>query len=167
MFAAPSQATGIENTRPATVASVAMTTVSIAGRQSSETTLPSSSVKRRSVSSSELADAAPVSVLLEAVSRGRPAVLADADPVRVLEGVRGPHVGAVDLGDVELAGRRGAAQVDRGRVAPVAVAVDDREGELAPALVAGRDGVEERKGPEVGDVVHAAERPLLRSGGRS
>ena len=84
--------------------------------------------------------------------------------VRMLEGVRGADLGAVDLGDVELSGRRGAAQVDRRRVAPVAVAVDDPDRELAPALVAGRDGVEEGERPEVGDVVDAAERPLLEAG---
>jgi hypothetical protein len=49
---------------------------------------------------------------------------------------------------VEISGRRGAAQVDRRRVAPVAVAVDDPDRDLAPALVAGRDGVEEGERPE-------------------
>ena len=73
-------------------------------------------------------------------------------------------VGPVDLGDEDLAGRRRAAQIDRRPVGPVAVTVDDADHELAPALVARGDGVEQGKGAEVGDAVDAAVRPLLEPG---
>ena len=53
MLAAPSHATGIDRNRPTMVASVAITTVSSAGCQSSPTMLVSRSPKRRSVSSNE------------------------------------------------------------------------------------------------------------------
>ena len=101
-------------------------------------------------------------LVLEPVPRGRPAVLTHTDAVRVLERVRRVDVRSVDLGDVDLAGRRRAGQIDRRPVGAVPVAVDDADRELAPAFVARGDDVEQGEGPEVGHAVDAAVRPLLR-----
>ena len=79
MLAAPSQATGIDITRPSTVASVAITTVSsVAFHRSSPTTLRSSWRKRTADSSSEAR-----LIRLQSVSRTTMTSMLQATAIRI------------------------------------------------------------------------------------